>query len=488
MQRRNFLKTGLAGALLPTISGSTNLLAQTGSKSSGKQGGPGVRAYIGDVAYGGFAAPGVVVETGTPHRLVCWSEAQYVPFWDIDGVWVTTEWLETLGVNSPYDFEPISDKQLRYTHVEIIEAGPARAVLHWRYAVCDTLERIFHGNTTAEEFHVVYPDGITVRKVVAYPGTGDPVQGQPRMWEVGEMLLFLPKGSTPENTLGAQGMKISNIKGDSYTHKFLHGNIPLSKLKFNEVLGRFCEIYPPCRTWTEYIYHGGLVGRPEPFFVVANDQNLFPHLHCHVCGGDHPETILWQSMLLWKHYPLWHEPYYIGVQATEADLKNRPVSTSYVTVQPWVHSTAFDHPNPSIPFDAKWNPPQGTAWLMLQGVNPGNEDYPRRLAASWLHPATIETTAGRYMGFEASERAYRLEPADHQVEFTLRAAPGSPQINPVVIVETWCYGNPKITVDQQELPSESYAVSWTGQRLVVWFKREVSGSAHVTIEGWPESG
>ncbi len=485
MQRRNFLKSGLAGALMPTLSGSMNPHAQSGSKSGGEQATSGVRAYIGDFTYSGFTAPAVVVETGTPHRLVCWSEAQYVPFWDIDDVWVTTEWLETLGVKSEYDFEPISDKKLRYTHVEVVEAGPARAVLHWRYALCDSLERIFHGNTTAEEFHVVYPDGITVRKVVAYPGTGDPIQGQPRMWEVGEMLLFLPKGSTPENTVGTQGMKISNIKGDSYTHRFLHGNIPLAQMKSIAATRYFCEVYPPCRTWTEYIYHGGLVGRAEPFFVVANDQQLFPHLRCHVCGYDHPETLLWQAMLLWKHYPLGHEPYKIGVQGSVADLKSRPLSTSYVTIEPWAHATAFDHPSPSIPFDPKWNPPQGTAWLMLQGVNPGDEDYPRRLASSWLHPGTVETKVGRYMGFEASERAYRLEPADHRVEFTIRALPGSPQINPVVIVETWCYGNPVITFNQQELPPASYAVSWTGNRLVVWFRQEVSDSADITIEGWP---
>lgn len=484
MRRRNFLKRGMAGALLPAMATAANLSVAPGAD----RGGPApssVRAYAGDVTYGGVKAPGVVVETGTPHRLVCWSQAQYVPFWDIDGVWVTTEWLETLGVKSSHDFEPISDKQLRYTHVEIIEAGPARAVLHWRYALCDTFERIFHGNTTAEEFHVVYPDGVTVRKVVAYPGTGKPVQGQPRFWEVGEYLLFLPKGSTPHNTVGSQGMKISNLKGDSYTHKFLHGNVPLAELKPHEATAFFCEVYPPSRTWSEYIYHGGLAGRPEPFFVVANNQKLFPHLRCPICGGDHPATLLWQSMLLWKHYPLGRESYKIGLQATVADLKQRPLSTSYVSIEPWLHPTAYQHPNPNIPFDPKWNPLQGTAWLMLQGVNPGSEDYPRKLAASWLRPATLEVAAGSYIGYEPSERAYRLEPAAHRVEFTLRAAAGSPQINPVVIVENWCGGNPKISVDGQEAPPESCAVSWSGNRLIVWFRREVAETVQISIDGWP---
>ena len=32
------------------------------------------------------------------------------------------------------DFEPMSDKQDRYSHVRIVENNDARTVIHWRYA------------------------------------------------------------------------------------------------------------------------------------------------------------------------------------------------------------------------------------------------------------------------------------------------------------------------------------------------------------------
>ena len=218
--------------------------------------------------------------------------------------------------------------------------------------------------------------------------------------------------------------------------------------------------------------------------VVANNQELFPHMRCHVCGGDHPESLVWQQPFLWKHYPQYHREYHIGVQATEADMQTRSVSTSYVSVLPWVHPLADRH-DPTIPFDPNWSPPRGTTWLMLQGVNPGDENQPRRLAASWLHPGEVRTTVGRFLGYEAAERAYRFEATDGRLDFEMRPKSGHAQINPVVIVENWTNGNPRVTVDKREPQAKDVAVSWSGSRLIVWLRRDITTSANISVEGWP---
>jgi len=494
MHRRKFLRTGLGTTLaLASDRASARSSRETPASKLGKRTGSGMSAYFGDYTYSGSTTPALVVELGKPWKFVCWADAQYVPFWDIDGVWVTTEWFETLGTKTPYDFEPISDKKLRYTSVEILEIGPARAVVHWRYALCDTRPeaRIFHDNTTAEEFHTIYPDGVTVRKVVGYPGNGEPREGQPKMWEVGELLLVLPQGSQLLEVLGQDGVKISNIAGDSYQHRFSSyavATIDFEQPNLADSIRRLCQVHPPSREWTEFIWQGGLRDRPEPFVVVPNKQEWFPHARCRTCGGDHPETSLVQWLAIWKHFPQWSgDEYHIGIPATEADLARRSVSLSYLFVDPWVHPVAASNPSPSLPFDPQWNPPRGTTWLLLYGVNPGDTDHPRRLAASWLHPGEVKTLAGRYLGYEPAERAYRFQATGYRVDFELAPAPGLGQINPVVVVEDWAYGNPKISLGRGELPVGSYKASRARNRLVVWFEAEIKNLTPISIEGRTEA-
>ena len=253
MNRRRLLQSGFATLSLPALGrgSGTNAASETHARRI-EECHSGMRASVRDLTYSGSTAPALVVDTGLPWRLVCWAEAQYVPYWDINDVWVTTEWFETVGVNSPYDYEPISDKNLRYTHVELVEIGPARAVVHWRYALGDARAepRVFHGNTTAEEFHTIYPDGITVRKLVGYPGNGNPAEGQSKFWEVGEMLMILPKGSRVEDDLDPRGLTVSNLAGDIYHHPFLKAQADLltSGLAPEKINNRLCALAPATRT------------------------------------------------------------------------------------------------------------------------------------------------------------------------------------------------------------------------------------------------
>ncbi|MCK4418493.1 hypothetical protein KAV79_01680, partial [Candidatus Aerophobetes bacterium] len=131
------------------------------------QGGICMRAYQTELCFSGMRGKAVVVEPDkVAYRLVFWSKAQYVGCWDLGGgVWFTPEWLET---NSPEDFhcyEPIMDKKLKYSKVRILESGPARAKVHWHYACCNMRYQVFHGNTTADEYYTVYPNGIAIRKL-----------------------------------------------------------------------------------------------------------------------------------------------------------------------------------------------------------------------------------------------------------------------------------------------------------------------------------
>ena len=89
-----------------------------------------------------------------PIRLVSWQGTNYIPALITEnGKWYSDEFVETGGLPGcplGQDCEPMSDKQNRYAHVRILESTPARAVLHFRYGLCEV-----------EQFVCANPDPIT---------------------------------------------------------------------------------------------------------------------------------------------------------------------------------------------------------------------------------------------------------------------------------------------------------------------------------------
>jgi hypothetical protein len=159
-----------------------------------------MKAYETYLSFSGMSGHAVVVEFDMDYRLVFWSKAQYAGCWDLGGdVWFTSEWLET---NSPEDnqcWEPIMDKQLKYSRVEILEANDARVRIAWRYACNDLRYQIFHGNTRGEEIFTIYPDGVAVREVTLFPGTESGKGGNPNFWQIIEWITMVGTGTKPDN-------------------------------------------------------------------------------------------------------------------------------------------------------------------------------------------------------------------------------------------------------------------------------------------------
>ena len=112
---------------------------------------PEVRAYHDNVSFWGMDGPGIIIEFGKPWRLTFWSEANFIPCWDLGRQWPTHEWLETGSTEDLHCYEPMMDYELRYTNARIVQAGGARAVVHWHYALCErtvlATDLIVHAST-----------------------------------------------------------------------------------------------------------------------------------------------------------------------------------------------------------------------------------------------------------------------------------------------------------------------------------------------------
>lgn len=253
-----------------------------------------MKVYETNLTFSGMTGHAVIVEFDRNYRMLFWSKGQYVGCWDLGGdVWFTSEWLETNSPENNHCYEPIMDKKLKYSRVEVLESNDARTKIRWRYACNDLRYRIFHGNTFAEEIFTVYPDGIAVRQVTAYPGDESGFGGNPNFWQIIEWIVIHGTKTHPERSLQKNpAFSFFNDQGDSVALEY-----PIQFENFQPL----CHAFPQIKDWEMYIGYVHLVERPNPFVVLAKDQRLFPYRRCSHCGGDHPYFSLFSKTgCTWK--------------------------------------------------------------------------------------------------------------------------------------------------------------------------------------------
>jgi hypothetical protein len=487
MRRRAFL------ASLPALLSST-LAAEnrqfTSSKALRSQQAVSVtpqimRAAWESLTWGGFSGQALVVDVGLPWRLISWEKAQYLPCWEVQkGLWFFSEFLETAGTAALErgSHEPLSDKHNRYTHVSISELGPARIILHWQYALTDSTEQanIFHGNTWAEEFHTIYPDGLTVRKLVGYPGNENRAQGQPVVWEVAELDLVFAPGANLNATIDrSSALRVS--AGDKHSYIL---SWPSAGERW------LCQRNPQSCDWPAYVFRPSLRRQPEPFLIVPNRKDYFPRIACGACGGDHLATMLWLEPGIYRNWPGCSGECPKIVKGTEEDMKANPVHMPFVSVIPWVHPsfltnflTRGDRSSASsVSFDPNWGPKPGTTWLMLFGASKEDDRYLGNVANQWVNPPQLEMREGESKGFEASENLYTVAPGAKGCAFRIVLANNKPLAHPTFKILNWGYRPARVSLNGTLLARERWRGSWIRNNLVVWIGEVLTAASEIRIE------
>jgi|YelNatPaOPRAMG01_1025707.scaffolds.fasta_scaffold02818_8 hypothetical protein len=433
-----------------------------------------MRARKTDIVMSNVKGPSLIVEPDVPWRFVFWSGAQYVACLDLgQGVWFTPEWLET---NSPEDlhcYEPIMDKRCRYSRVEILESGDARTRVKWHYACCNVKYEIFHGNTEADEFYTIYPDGLAVRKLVAWPGNESDFGGNSNFWQVLEYILINHVGTRPDQVLRQdEAFLLMNENGEKISFKW-----PLPTKSYTPL----CLLYPQIKNWKAYIGKVCLKDRPSPFVAFFKDTRFFPYEPCVHCGGDHPVFGLFHPKAVWKHWPANPmENFVLAVEAEEEEWGRLPTHTSFL-----------DCNYTSIPGHV---PPRPSSWLFLIGASTSTDEQILDLVKSWMMPAKVRTKYQSrtldwglsygpilYEGYSYSEKAYvfRLEDAD-SLKFTM--VPTVKMINPVLRVENWKGDAPRVRVNGKDLNENIFKWQFDGHYLTIWMRLELISPTEFTVE------
>jgi len=361
------------------------------------------------------------------------------------------------------------DKRLRWSRVQILESGPARARVKWSYALCDMRYRIFHGNTRAEEIYTIYPDGVAVREVVLWPGAENNHGGNANLWQMAEWILINAAGTSPLDVLQMPTpFTLRNGQGE-----VIHVPWPLPANDFEP----FCDHYPQIAEWPMYVGKVNLRGAPNPFIIICKDQRLFPYTPCNACKGDHPYFNMFPGRNyynIYKHWPVTAMEDFIQWVPAGDEIGKVATHTSFMDVNFFMRRS---------PRDRTVSPEPGTTWYLLVGATPEGTDGSEleELARSYYSPARIEIERdpgepqdlhrGRVLleGYDYALRAYvlRKEGADR---IALQMTPAAPQMNPVFLINGWTAPDVTIAVDGRALPRDAYRAQVHEHDLVVWIE------------------
>jgi hypothetical protein len=384
-----------------------------------------------------------------PIRLVFWQGTNYIPAWvSENGKWYTDEFLETGGPEDcpgGEDCEPMSDKQNRYSHVRVLQSSDARAVVHWRYALCEAehyglanVDPYTGWSDWADEYYTVYPDGSAVRKQVLWTSNF-------KKWhEFQETIVINQPGTRPEDNIAVDALTLANMKGEQETYRW-----PRETKELDKPANPNIQIVNLKSTWKPF-----QIVFPEKAFMTA------------YTGEKTYSLFEW-----WNHWPV-AQIASSGVSAVAADRASHS-SLSHIYWEPYAQT------------------PDSMTKIMLHGLSDATPQQVVRLAKSWITPASvsIDGTAFRSDGYDPTQRGFVFSPTNGsqgELAFSLDASAESPLANPVFIVKNWGEEDAAIRINGRPVvwgvnARRGHENTLEGTDLVIWTKLEADTPVRVRL-------
>jgi hypothetical protein len=375
----------------------------------------------------------------SPIRMVFWQGTNYGGDWvSENNKWYTDEFVETGGkIDCPggEDCEPMSDKQNRYSHVRILESTDARAVVHWRYGLCEVVNYACANpdpNTGwtdwADEYYTIYPDGVAVRKQVLWTSNF-------KNWhEFQETIVINGPGQRPEDNIQPEALTIANMQGETESYSWKNG--PPAK-----------NMDKPANPNIQVV---NLKANWKPFQIVSPVNSSMKAY----TGEPTYSMFEW-----WNHWPV-------------AQVRSSGIS-----------AVAPDRPSHSSLSHIYWDPYAQTAnsmtKILLHGMTTKSAADLVPLAKSWLSPPSIELSGVGFenQGYDPTQRAFviarKSDSTVAKLQLALKATSDSPLVNPAFVVKNWGDLEPKLFLDGKPMLRGTkfrygFVSHLEGTDLVVW--------------------
>jgi hypothetical protein len=364
-----------------------------------------------------------------PTKIMFWRGTRYSPcLVSENGKWMADQSRETgynwfLSEGSRDELptgcmEHMSDVQCRSSRVAIIESNEARVVVNWRYLQMDVRfrQKDLPDNTGfgewGNELYYIYPDGVTVRKVL--PGRGG--------WQ--ETIFLNEPGTRPEDNVELAAATLVNMNGETKTYSWEHGYPKFDLADANIQVVNFKSRYKPY-----------LILRSGGGFSVFN-------------GEVRPE---------YSHFPWWnHWP--VAQIVSDGRSANAPDRTAHSSLS-WgdpngdaaLYGMTDQDPKTLVTLARSWNFP---AELKLSAAGFKNEGY------DYTQKAYLLDAAGN----------------DGDLVFTLLADRDSPVLNPAFVIKGWKIKDIALMINGKSIdrgPNFRYAVEYDVEgnpTVVIWIK------------------
>jgi hypothetical protein len=398
----------------------------------------------------------------SPMRLVFWQGTNFVPAWVTgNGKWYTDEFLEAWSSLCPDngDCEPMSDKQSRYSHVSILESSPARAVIHWRYALTEA--RNYKGSAAdpdtgwfdwVDEYWTVYPDGVAIRKQMLWSSK---IDNKDQGYEWQETIVIHGPGQRPEDNIEANALTLENMHGDIHTYHWT----PKADQSLDNTKGPG-QLDQPADANIQIV---NLKAEERPFEIVWTKGNRFAPFHAHKS---------YSMFGWWNHWPVAQIP--SSGRLAVADDRASHSSLSHIFWDPYSMTDRTE------------------TKLLMCGLTSQPPPQLLPLAKSWLSPPELKAIGVEVLSseYDPSQRAFVVQlkhsAKPSTVVLTLDASSQSPLVNPAFVIENWS-GDAKVWINGQPAKSagsvhigSSYSIEH--EDLVLWMQLSSQERTVIRIE------
>jgi len=369
-----------------------------------------------------------------PCEFVFWRGANYQAHLVTEkGFWFNNGFTE--GWSEHGSAEPMSDKQVRYSRVKVLESSDARVVVQWRYALVDNWDAFaFYdpdtgwGDWTDETFYI-YPDMVAVREIVLLSNA----PRAPHEWQ--ESMVVLGPGQKPTDVLEYTAMTLGNDKGEFYSYSWEKETPPHWPSEPKE----------PC------IQLINMKSKYRPFSILRPQDN--PKID--VYSGEIRREV--SVFPWWNHWPVAQKP----TDGRYAMFSDRP---SHSSLSHWFWE-AYEETDRSM------------TKLMLVGLTDKSAEELLPLGRSWYNPPDFKGARSVKGKYDPTQRAWviQLEKGTEKCSFQLLASETSPAINPAFLVKNWGRYNAGVEVNGKPI-SRSKALrighieTLEGTDLIVWLK------------------
>jgi hypothetical protein len=377
-------------------------------------------------------------------KFVFWSLANYVPAWHMDNqLLYSYEFVETWGGGAPGCHEPMSDRLLRWSGVEVIEDNAARKRVRWRYVLCNPDYKVPEDAVGSElpeveERWTFYPDGTGVRHIVYAPK----LDSAHRSWhELTELIAIAGSLTDPKEHLAQAPLTVTSLSGDVLRPDYRRKKSKIDRSRVNR--------------WDQFIAVAHFRDAPDAFCAFSQAADT-PDTHSHYRFGF---DVSWHGPgYRMCHWPVGLEPYQ-KPSKTHGTWKAQVSHTSLAGMGIWKGRDWADH------FELDERGRKTREWVSLVGLaKPGDLGAIRARTSTWLYPGTVTVrgvsrdrsrphltrgAGARFKGIDRGRRCIVLECSrGRSCSFTLDPTPKQTTVvNPCFVIEGWGDRPVSVTMD-----------------------------------------